>query len=308
MSDWSVELLRSVLDAAPEGISICEADSERRVVYVNTAYTRLTGYESTELIGKNLRILQGDDTDQPGRQVLRAALERGDPCRVTLRNCRKDGVVFLNEMVIQPLRDAENRITHFIGYHHDGSAMQRTGDTGIRGLPAWVREDRLTGLAGRSYFEDVLKRDFALAQREPRDLALLLFDVDELSAYNETFDRTGGDACLRRLARVLGSSFRRGSDLIARWEGGGFIVLLSGTSLERATEYAQSVAQRIRDQQLHHPRSNARIVTVSGGVAVRMPKANDTPAAFIRAAEAALKRAKAQGRNRTLIAIDTDYV
>jgi diguanylate cyclase (GGDEF)-like protein/PAS domain S-box-containing protein len=308
MSNWSVELLRSVLDAAPEGISICEANPEQRVVYVNAAYTRLTGYEAAELVGQNLRLLQAGDSDQPALLVLRAALERGESCRVTLRNTRKDGVVFLNEMIIQPLRDAENTVTHFIGYHHDGSSLQRTGDTGIRGLPAWVREDRLTGLASRSYFEDVLKRDFALAQREPRELALLLFDVDQLAAYNETFDRTGGDACLRRVARVLGSSFRRGSDLIARWEGGGFMVLLAATGAERAIEYAQSVSQRIRDQQLHHPRSAARVVTVSTGVAVHSPKTGETPVAMINAAEAALKRAKAQGRNRALLAIESDFV
>jgi diguanylate cyclase (GGDEF)-like protein/PAS domain S-box-containing protein len=307
MSNWSVELLRSVLDAAPEGISICEADATGRVVYVNAAYARLTGYESQELVGQNLRLLQGTDRDQDGRQVLRAALERGEPCRVTLRNVRKDGSVFLNEMVIQPLRDSENRVTHFIGYHHDGTSLQRTGDTGIRGLPAWVREDRLTGLAGRSYFEDILKRDFAVAQRENRELTLLLFDIDELTAYNETFDRSGGDSCLRRVARVIGSAFRRGSDLIARWEGGGFIVLLGGTGPERGLEYAQSVAQRIRDQQLHHPRSAARMVTVSTGVAVLKPQATQTVSSFIHAAEAAMQRAKSQGRNRVLMAVDGDY-
>ena len=70
----------------------------------------------------------------------------------------------------------------------------RTGETGIRGLPNWVREDRLTGLASRYYFEDVLKRDFALAQRDKTDIALLLFDIDQFGPYNEIFDRAGGDA------------------------------------------------------------------------------------------------------------------
>ncbi len=307
MSNWSVELLRSVLDAAPEGISICEAEGDQRVVYVNPAYTRLTGYEAAELIGQNLRLLQGADRDQPGRQLVRAALERGEPCRATIRNVRKDGTFFLNEMVIQPLRDAENRVTHFIGYHHEPSAVQRTGDTGMRGLPAWVREDRLTGVASRSYFEDVLKRDVAVAQREARELTLLLFDVDQLTSYNETFERSGGDAALRRVARVLGSCFRRGSDLIARWDGGGFIVLVASAGADRAWEYAQMVLQRIRDQQLHHPRSAARILTVTAAVVVRTPAAGDTAVTLVRAAEAAVARAKLQGRNRALIAVDEDF-
>ena len=92
----------------------------------------------------------------------------------------------------------------------------RTGDTGIRGLPNWVREDRLTGLASRYYFEDVLKRDFALAQRDKTDIALLLFDIDQLGPYNEIFDRAGGDAVIKRVARAIAASFRRGALRLAR--------------------------------------------------------------------------------------------
>lgn len=307
MSDWSAEFLRGVLDAAPEGITICEAGGDQPVVYINPAYTRLTGHNASDLAGRNLRILQGDDRDQPARQIIRDALERGVPCRVTVRNVRPDGTVFLNDLALQPLRNGSGEVTHFIGYHHDLSALQRTSDSGIRGVPGWVREDRVTGLRSRAYFDDLLQRDFALAQREARELALLLLDVDQMSCYNETFERTGGDACLKRIARVLTTAFRRGSDLVARWEGAGFVALLPNIDAERALEYAQSVAQRIHSQQLHHPRSTHRFVTVSVGVAVRVPGPDDTPEMLVRAAEAALTRAKAQGRNRALLAVMNDF-
>ena len=165
-----------------------------------------------------------------------------------VRNQRKDGTVFVNDMQIYPLRNGEGKVTHFIGYHREGGTRVRTGDTGIRGLPNWVREDRLTGLASRYYFEDVLKRDFALAQRDKTDIALLLFDIDQLGPYNEIFDRAGGDAVVKRVARAIAGSFRRGTDIVGRWEGASVIVLMHGTQ------------RRSRDPARHHrgaPRARA---------------------------------------------------
>jgi diguanylate cyclase (GGDEF)-like protein len=185
--------------------------------------------------------------------------------------------------------------------------LQRTSDSGIRGVPGWVREDRVTGLRSRAYFDDILRRDFALAQRESRVLALLVFDVDQMSCYNETFERTGGDACLKRIARALTTAFRRGSDLVARWDGAGFAALLPNVVAAQALEQAQAVAQRIHSQQLHHPHSTHRFVTVSVGVAVRVPAVTDIPEQLVSAAEAALTRAKAQGRNRALLAAQKDF-
>ena len=160
-----------------------------------------------------------------------------------VRNQRKDGTVFVNDMQIYPLRNGEGKATHLIGYHREGGTRVRTGDTGIRGLPNWVREDRLTGLASRYYFEDVLKRDFALAQRDKTDIALLLFDIDQLGPYNEIFDRAGGDAVVKRVARAIAGSFRRGTDIVGRWEGASVIVLMHGTH------------GRSRDPARHHGRA-----------------------------------------------------
>ena len=138
-------------------------------------------------------------------------------------------------------------------------------------------------------------------------LALVVVDSDQMSCYNETVERTGGDACLKRIARVLTTAVRRGSDLVARWDGGGFAVLLSNMDSDHALEHARSVAQRIHSQQLHHPRSIHRFVTVSVGVAVRVAGRDDKPESLVRAAQAALERAKAQGRNRALLAVEKDF-
>ena len=307
MNGFQGDFLRGALDVSPDGVVICEANEEQKVVYVNAAFCRLTGYETSELLGKNLRFLQGDDTDQQELDSLREAMRHHEAVRVLVRNQRKDGTVFVNDMQIYPLRNAEGKATHLIGYHREGGSRVRTGDTGIRGLPNWVREDRLTGLASRYYFEDVLKRDFALAQRDKTDIALLLFDIDQLGPYNEIFDRAGGDAVVKRVARAIAGSFRRGTDIVGRWEGASVIVLMHGTAADHVIQHATTVAHRVREQQIHHPRSTQKYVTVSGGVAIHTARAEDTADKFLKAAEAAVARAKEQGRNRIIVAEESDF-
>jgi diguanylate cyclase (GGDEF)-like protein/PAS domain S-box-containing protein len=308
MNGFHGEFLRGALDVAPEGVVICEAGGDRVVVYVNSAFCRLSGYEVAELLGKNLRMLQGEDREQPELAAMRESLRHGEPVRALLRNSRKDGTVFVNDMQIYPLKDGGGKVTHFVSYHREGGTRPRaSGESGIRGLPTWVREDRLTGLASRFYFEDVLKRDFALAQRDKTDIALLLFDIDQLGPYNEIFDRAAGDAVVKRVARAIAGSFRRGSDVVGRWEGASVIVLMHGTPSDHVIQHATTVAHRVREQQIHHPRSTQRYVTVSGGVAVHTARPEDTAENFLKAVEAAVARAKDQGRNRIIVAEDADF-
>jgi diguanylate cyclase (GGDEF)-like protein/PAS domain S-box-containing protein len=307
MNGFNGDFLRGALDVSPDGIVITDAAAERLVVYANAAFCRLSGYEVHELLGKNLRFLQGEDRDQPELDALRESLRHSEATRSLLRNQRKDGTVFVNDMQIYPLKNGDGKVTHFIGYHREGGSRPRTGDTGIRGLPSWVREDRLTGLASRYYFEDVLKRDFALAQRDKTEIALLLFDIDQLGPYNEIFDRAGGDAVVKRVARAIAGSLRRGTDIVGRWEGASIIALMHGTQADHVIQHATTIAHRVREQQIHHPRSQQKYVTVSGGVAIHMARAEDTAERFLHAVEHAVSRAKEQGRNRIIVAEEADF-
>jgi diguanylate cyclase (GGDEF)-like protein/PAS domain S-box-containing protein len=307
MNGFAGDFLRGALDVSPDGVLICDAEGERNIVYVNAAFCRLAGYEPGELIGRNPRFLQGDDRDQPELDALRESLRHGEPARALLRNQRKDGTVFVNEMQIYPLKNGAGKVTHFIGYHREGGARHKTGESGIRGLPTWVREDRLTGLASRYYFEDVLKRDFALAQRDKTEIALLLFDIDQLGPYNEIFDRAGGDAVVKRVARAIAGAFRRGTDIVGRWEGASVIALMHGTPADHVIQHASTIAHRVREQQIHHPRSQQKYVTVSGGVAIHTARTEDTAEKFLKAVEHAVARAKEQGRNRIIVAEESDF-
>src|SRR5450755_4065088 len=181
MTGFDPDLYRRLVESSPEGVVLIDAQgSDHPVVYVNPAFEALTGYSAAELTGRNLRLLQADDREQDGRHRLRDALSRGEACRVLVRNYRKDGSLFWNEMTVLPLRDDSGRITHFVGHHRDAGERLRidvraTRDTlsGAHQPTAMViRDDRLTGLFTLPYLEELLKRDWAIAQRERRSIAV----------------------------------------------------------------------------------------------------------------------------------------
>jgi len=308
MNNWAPDAWRGVVESAPEGIVICDATSaDCSVVFVNAAFVQMCGYPATALLGTNLRILQGNDRDQEARARLAEAVSRGEPARVLVRNYRPDGSMFWNETAIQPVR-SEGKLTHFVGYHRDASDRMKHAERQTSGLPSWSREDRLTGLHSRAYFEELLLRDWQLAQRESHEIGLTLFDIDDLGAYNEKFDRSAGDACIRRVARVISASYRRGGDLVGRWEGGTFAVLTQGEATEKATEYAQVVRDRVRALLMHHPTAGAgRYVTMSAGIASLVPPRTLALEGLLRACQAALRRAKKNGKDGTVTAQAADF-
>jgi diguanylate cyclase (GGDEF)-like protein/PAS domain S-box-containing protein len=268
----------------------------------------MSGYTSAQLMGANLRLLQGTDRQQESRQRMKEAIDKGEPCRVLIRNYRPDGTLFWNEAQLQPLKNGDGKVTHWIGYSKDAGGRLKSADRSAPGLPTWQREDRLTGLHSRPYFEELLRRDWQLAQRDSHAIGLVLFDIDDLTSYNEKFEKTGGDAVIRRVARVISSSYRRGGDLVGHWEGGTFVVVIQGDAAERASEYARVVAQRARDLLIHHPRGGAeRYLTLSAGVASLVPPRELPLEALINACRTALQRSKRQGKNCIATAEAADF-
>ncbi|MEL6134336.1 MAG: ATP-binding protein [Bacteroidota bacterium] len=117
------ELLNRALEAAASGITIadCRRD-DMPLIYANPAFERMTGYSVGEVIGKNCRFLQGKETDQKAIITIRTSLKEAKPCKVLLKNFRKDGTPFWNELTLAPVLDPEGELTHFIGIQDDVSA------------------------------------------------------------------------------------------------------------------------------------------------------------------------------------------
>jgi PAS domain S-box-containing protein len=115
-----LQMLERAIDASSNGIVITDpTQPEHPIIYVNKGFERLTGYSAEEVTGQNSRFLQSKDRNQPGIQQLRQAIKEQRECSVTLRNSRKDGTFFWNELSISPVRDESGKVTQFIGVQTD---------------------------------------------------------------------------------------------------------------------------------------------------------------------------------------------
>jgi diguanylate cyclase (GGDEF)-like protein/PAS domain S-box-containing protein len=123
MGEDSERFLRSMLQLSSSPILITDATApDHPIVFVNPAFEHVTGYRADEVLGRNCRLLQGDDRQQPGRAVVSSALQAGAPCEALFRNYRKDGRPFWTRLYMFPVTDEQGEITHFVGIQHDVTA------------------------------------------------------------------------------------------------------------------------------------------------------------------------------------------
>lgn len=122
-----VQLRNRALEAAGHGIIIVDALAEDLpIIYCNRAFSKLTGYRRSEILGKNCRFLQEEDRGQEAITTMAKAIQKGEACHVVLRNYRKDGSLFWNELTITPLYDEDQKLTHFIGVQNDVTEVHQT--------------------------------------------------------------------------------------------------------------------------------------------------------------------------------------
>jgi two-component system cell cycle response regulator len=230
---------------------------------------------------------------------------------VAVRNVRRDGTIYYNEITLAPLRDDAGVVTHFASFHREGAGSLKAdtvesvkdGALSTQSMLAYVRDDKLTGLLRRSYFEDLLQRDWGLAQRESRRLTLVVFDMDFFSQYREVFGKQGADQSFRRIARVIAGCFRRSTDLCGRMDEDQIVALTMGGEDVDTVKFAETILTRVTDLAIHHPRSSvSRFVTVSAGVASTIPRPDAGKEQLLGAVLGALRRAKDLGRNRVVLA------
>ena len=122
-------LLDRAVAASSNGIVITDPRApDDPIVYVNPAFERISGYPVDEVLGHNCRFLQGEDRDQPALNELRSALSEERESRVVLKNYRKDGTLFWNELYVSPVHDEEGRLTNFVGVQNDITERRRIED------------------------------------------------------------------------------------------------------------------------------------------------------------------------------------
>lgn len=158
--------------------------------------------------------------------------------------------------------------------------------------------DQLTGLANRRYFDDSLKREFLLAQREKAPLSLLMCDLDDFKLYNDTYGHLAGDDCLSAAASAIASVSKRPTDLACRYGGEEFTVILPKTDLNEAKMIAEKIREILANRQIPHKASRvSEYVSLSLGVSTYRGQFKNCTE-LTNAADHALYLAKEHGRNR----------
>nr|WP_150696359.1 PleD family two-component system response regulator [Pandoraea terrae] len=176
-------------------------------------------------------------------------------------------------------------------------------------LQRLTHSDGLTGLANRRYFDEYFGAEWRRALREQRELALLMIDVDNFKAYNDTYGHIAGDDVLRRVAQTLAAGAVRPADLAARFGGEEFVLVLPGTTVDGAAVMAEKVRGQIDVLNIPHTGSaNGQHVTISVGGATVVPRTNLVSTSLIEAADFALYRAKQNGKNRVEMQVGTARV
>ena len=218
-----LRLLRRAVESTENGVVIADARlPDMPVVYVNAAFERITGYRADEVLGRNCRFLQGDDSDQIGRLEIRHGIAQGQEARALLRHYRKDGAVFWNDLHVNPVRDEAGVITHYVGVQNDVTERQRYQDQ----IAHRATHDELTGLPNRTLLLDRLQQAIAAAARSGRGVGVIFIDLDDFKLINDSLGHGAGDVALRAIATRLAACVRE-VDTVARFGGDEFVLVIA---------------------------------------------------------------------------------
>jgi diguanylate cyclase (GGDEF)-like protein/PAS domain S-box-containing protein len=290
----SLEQFRQLVDGARDVIVVTEAtpldEPGPRIVYVNEAFTRLTGYSPAEAIGQSPRFLQKPGlTDEETVHDVRRSLDLGEPFDGPILNFAKDGTPYWLDMHIFPLRDADGTVTHFAAIERDVTA--RT----LRELElrSEANTDPLTGLFNRRGLDHRVRS--AWENNRASTNAVILIDLDTFKQVNDHHGHAVGDEVLTCLAQVMLGSLRD-TDYPIRLGGDEFALVLLDTDWSEAS----AVAERVR-RELTRILATADLpaTTASAGVATGL---NSPLTDTMHAADTALRDAKAAGRDRVALA------
>ncbi len=198
------------------------------------------------------------------------------------------------EHLVETLQRSERELEHRVAERTE--ALQVLNSR----LETLSLTDALTGIANRRHFDEVLARECKRAQRVGEPLALAVLDVDWFKAYNDHYGHPAGDSCLQYVAQTLAATISRSTDLVARYGGEEFVFLAPSTGLAGAQSMAEKLVRAVEALALPHERSPLGHVSISVGIASMQGDAGSAAQTLLQRADAALYRAKSQGRNRVV--------
>ena len=285
-------------------------DINGTIEYVNPAFEDITGHSKEEATGKNARILSSGETKKSVYEELWNTIKSGRTWRGVLKNKRKNGKFYWGSGLIQPVKDEKGNITHFLAIQEDITEKMMAGDR----IKQLVYYDSLTNLVNRKRFMDLVEEWISYARTRNQTGAMLLIDVDRFQMINDVYGHGFGDEVIREMAHLLETALKGIDDselkepvaqaIIGRLSGDEFAIFIPYINGEKGLKVSERLRKAVKDFRF----MNASIeITVSTGVVV-YPENGATVRELFAKADAAVYRAKEQGRDRSRLYCKDDHL
>ncbi len=282
-------LLFLAVDQSPAAIIV--TDRKGDIEYVNDRFCVVSGFSIDKVMGKNPRVLKSGEKSADEYKELWNTITQGRTWRGEFHNKRNDGSYYWAEAQISPITDNSGHITHFIGIQEDVTEKRELQ----KKLKQMAETDPLTGSFNRRYFLEQIEAEITRCRRHGRAFSLLLLDIDRFKSINDQWGHPVGDQVLSHIVKLLQASIR-GHDVLARFGGEEFVILLPETDIVQAEAFAERICSTIEASAMQAGDKTV-LVTASIGCS----QWNSDEAGFddlLTRSDAALYRAKKQGRNR----------
>ena len=288
-----IRKLSLAVEQSSESIVITNIAAE--IEYVNDAFVKNTGYSREEAIGKNPRLLQSGHTPRATYASLWDSLTQGKGWRGEFHNQRKDGSEYVELANVNPIRQSDGCITHYVAVKEDITDRKRAQGQ-INSLAFY---DTLTNLPNRRLLIDRLKQALAASSRHQREGALLFIDMDNFKDLNDTLGHDKGDLLLQQVSDRVSSCMREG-DTVARLGGDEFVVILEDLNVHPtvAANQVELVGEKILEVLRQPYRLAGCEYHCSASIGVTLfSNHEETVEELLRGADLAMYQAKSGGRN-----------
>ncbi len=297
-AEEQLQLLAAAVEHAEDSILITSTEMTSpgpEIIFVNKAFTKMTGYAAEDVLGQSPRILQGPKTDRVVLDRLLQNLRQGQIFYGEAINYRKDGTEFYNEWHIEPIRNSTGQMTHYLAIQRDITPRKQAEEK----LRQDAFYDNLTSLPNRAFFINQLRTCIERSQQcQDYLFAVLFLDLDRFKVINDSLGHKAGDKLLVAIANRLKAAVRPG-DTVARVGGDEFAILMENlTDIGNVSSIANLLQIELREPlQLE---GQEVLTTVSIGIAVSMLW-YDYPEDILRDADIAMYRAKTLGKAHSVV-------